>query len=242
MGNYFYNQWEISMKYAITTNSLPIIKKIGKLFFRTSFFGLIIAVCQIYLAYEQYETSKLAYSPVFIFRSELTYDNSTKTYNNNNLTIYNMGFPINNYDATLNSYLIITEDKRTGPKSKRSITLPIIYYNGTYKYSGGKDELQKFIGINNNILLANLDRALSSYNQKMGFTAPSYSPEYIKTVKISYSDTEGNTHTKYFIDNKPSTEKQVMELASKANNRIPFNLEDLTVDSIIDLFNKKPHQ
>lgn len=214
--------------------------RLNKIFlFFTTIFTLIIAGAQSYIAYKQYEASKLSFSPIFVFQEDLIKRDGSEKYDNENLKIINMGYPINNYSSK--EYIFIKATKKVIKESviKKSILIPVNYYAASFSNTGGKDTMETFIGMDNNMDYVNLSWSVNALGEKKVVTGPFYDIGLIKAFEITYSDIEGIEHKKYFINQRPVNNDIFTSLTNDTDKLVPprdiRSLDAKTIVSLLDV-------
>lgn len=214
--------------------------RLNKIFlFFTTLFTLIIAGAQSYIAYKQYEASKLSFSPIFVFQEELVKRDGSERYDNENLKIINMGYPINNYSSKEKIFIKATQTIIKEKVIKESILIPVNYYAASYSSTGGKDTLETFIGMDNNTDVVSLRWSVNALDPKGVSSGPFYDIDLIKAFELTYSDIEGIEHKKYFINQKPVDNKLFLSMTDDAENIVPpRDIRNLDAGTIVSLLQK----
>lgn len=232
----------------LTVNKKINLRRLGKIkeeengWFKKAALGIVtlltivIAASQAYIAYKQYEASKLTFAPIFVFREQLIKSEESQKYDNENMEIVNMGYPINNYSSKLDVYIKATKTITTGDGSEKKIYIPIDYYSAAFPLSGGKDTLETLLGFNNNTDFVNLIWAINDLAPKKGEHGPYYDIKIIKSITITYSDIEGNEHKVYFLNQKPVGYEKIEKIKKLSKKIVTTrHINRITAHEIADL-------
>ncbi|HED3297731.1 hypothetical protein GHT46_07420 [Citrobacter freundii] len=195
---------------------------------------IIISICAMYLSYKigdnQNQISKLNYSPVFIFQKSLEYDDNLHIYHTERLSITNEGYPIQNFDKNIKTYILV---KKTTNQTSNEILVPISYYWVSYTANGGKGKLSELSGKNNNSHAFNLSQQVVELNNKNKDEIVSI--DIITTATLKYTEADESTKELYYINERLTTKDEVAALENKKINRLPLNIENLKLETLLNL-------
>ncbi len=215
----------------------------NKVFFEI-FSSSLLGVAAIYVAYVSYlvsesqlRISKIGTQPHFYIETTLYQDSKSLSYDDVEMRLFNEGAAVNNINVDVKSFIKVNLFQ----EGVNPIYVPVTgYYFAQFPNHSPIGLITTFKGHKNNHHASKLYSAILNPEVMKGH--PYFEITFVHITTINYLSPLGDKHDVVFLNREQVDKVAVKKIIEKYNQFYPLDIENLTVDTLLESANEQMRQ